>query len=488
MKHDRYTLTVSDGKKEYSLFFTGAPTLQQVLEENGMSVPHPCGGRGSCGKCAVRIEGEISAPDEREEAFGCRLSCRTRLYGNAKAWLENNGRMQAEGAQKDILLGSGEVRETGIGAAVDIGTTTVAVSLYDLSTGKCLSTKTMMNPQVMIAADVIGRIAAACNGKSVDLRQMICDCIEKLADQSREKERIKRWCVTGNTTMLYLFSGRNPQALAAAPFLAEHLFGEESVFLGKELYLPACMDAFVGADITCAVLESGMCDSDKTALLCDVGTNGELVLWKNGRLYATSTAAGPVFEGAGISCGCMSMPGAVESVWLTENGLGIRTIENASPVGLCGSGVIDAVACLLENGTIDETGAMEEEKAFICEGIEISQKDIRTVQLAKAAIAAGIRTLLALSDTKEEEIDVFYIAGGFGSHLNLSSAVKIGLFPKELQKKVKVLGNAALKGAALLLAEKTLRKKTQEIAAEAVCINLGGMSEFNERYVDEMFF
>lgn len=488
MKHEGYTLIVSEGKKEYRFIFTGTPTLKQVLEENGVHMPHPCGGRGSCGKCAVRIEGEISPPDAREEAFSCRLSCRTRLYGNAKVWLENDGRIKAEGSKEDLLITLEKAQEAGIGAAVDIGTTTVAMSLYDLATGECLGTETMMNPQVMIAADVIGRIAAACNGKADSLREMIDDCIERLADRCGSKERIDRWCITGNTTMLYLFSGRNPQALAAAPFCADHLFGEESVFREKEVYLPACMDAFVGADITCAVLESGMCDRKQTALLCDIGTNGEIVLWKDGRLYATSTAAGPVFEGAGISCGCMSMPGAVESAWLTENGWGIRTIENAAPVGLCGSGVIDAVACLLENETIDETGAMEEEKVLICEGVELLQKDIRTVQLAKAAIAAGIRTLLAVSDTTEEEIDIFYIAGGFGSHLNLSSAVRIGLFPEGLQKKVKVLGNAALKGAALLLTEKGLRKKAHEIASGAVCINLGGMPEFNERYVDEMFF
>ena len=248
------------------------------------------------------------------------------------------------------------------------------------------------------------------------------------------------------------------------------------------------MHAFVGADITCAVLASGMCDKEETALLCDIGTNGEIALWKNGKLYTTSTAAGPVFEGAGISHGCQSISGAIEAVTLKDTAFSIKTIGNAKAVGLCGSGVIDTVACLLENGTIDETGAMEEDKILLCENIFFTGEDIRNVQLAKAAIAAGIQTLLSLTDTKPEDISAFYIAGGFGTHLNLKSAIRIGLFPMALKNKVTILGNAALKGVASMLTNSAWIDRAHAVAINAKCINLGGNSEFNKYYIDEMFF
>ncbi len=477
-------LTVSYEDRKYILDFEGTPTVHEVLEENGIAMPHPCAGKGQCGKCAIEITGDVSAPDEREVALGCRLSCRARLYGDASVLLRADDGLIAEGSAQSICGNSEEL----IGAAVDIGTTTVALSVYDLSTGVCLDTRTVRNPQSAVSADVIGRIEAACNGRLLLLKDMIVSCIAKLLDESGYKDRIDQWCITGNTTMLYLFQGRDPKTLSCAPFHADHLFGEETVFLDRSLYLPKCMHAFVGADITCAVLESGMCDKEEISLLCDIGTNGEIALWKNGKLYAASTAAGPVFEGAGISCGCQSVHGAVERVTLCGDDLMIQTIGNAPAVGLCGSGVIDAIACLLDNGTIDETGAMEGKDVTVCENIVLTRRDVRSVQLAKAAIAAGIQTLLDITDTKEDEISTFYVAGGFGSHININSAVRIGLFPATLKNRIKILGNAALKGAAAMLTSEELKASAHAIACNAECIDLSGMPEFNENYIDEMFF
>ena len=225
-----------------------------------------------------------------------------------------------------------------------------------------------------------------------------------------------------------------------------------------------------------------------TALLCDIGTNGEIGLWKGGTLYVTSTAAGPVFEGAGISCGCQSVAGAIEEVKLNANRLSVKTIGAAKPVGLCGSGVIDAIACLLENGTVEETGTMEPEEILLCEGVFINRQDIRNVQLAKAAIAAGIRTLLEVTETSEEEISVFYLAGGFGKHLNLDSAVRIGLFPASLRNKVRILGNAALKGAASMLTDKSLKETAQTIAGKADYLSLPDNPAFSKNYIGELSF
>ena len=482
-----YKLTVLGNGKKHILEFDGNPTVQQVLERHGISMSHPCGGKGVCGKCAIEILGAISEPDERELENGHRLSCRTRLFGDAQAILKADSNLFVESAVESIQV---QTEDTGarIGAAVDIGTTTVVLSVYDLSTGKCLSTRSMLNPQSTVAADVMGRIDAGMSGRLNELQKMVNDCIKKLAEGSGYSDEIDKWVITGNTTMLYLLTGRNPKALSTSPFEADHLFGEVSVFNGKPQYLPKCMHAFVGADITCAVLESGMCDSDKTALLCDIGTNGELALWKDSKLYTASTAAGPAFEGAGISCGCQSVHGAVEKVMLKNGRPEVKTIGNGKPVGLCGSGIIDAVAYLLDNQTIDETGAMEEDQVEICEGILLQRGDVRALQLAKAAIAAGIKTLLEVTDTTEEEIDTFYIAGGFGSHLDILSAIRIGLIPETFYSKVKVLGNAALKGAAAMLTDSLLKEKEEYIVSHVTCINLGGNSAFNDNYIEEMFF
>ena len=479
-------LTVYKENKKHRILFEGTPTVQHVLESNGFSFPHPCGGTGRCGTCKIEIIGNISAPEESELESGCRLSCRTKLYGDATVVLCADTSLFAESTVENIKPLSKKAQKTG--AAVDIGTTTVALSVYDLATGTLLSSKTMLNPQVSVAADVIGRISAA-EEKLEKLQQGILSCIQTLVQNTGYANRIDQWCITGNTTMLYLLQGLCPKELAVSPFTAKQLFGEEIDFMGKPAYLPSCMHAFIGADVTCAVLASKLYSTPETALLCDIGTNGEIALWKNKKLYTTSTAAGPVFEGVGISCGCHSIPGAIESLRLeNDNSFSVKTIENASPVGLCGSGVIDMVSCLLTNGIIDKTGAMKDASIRLFQNIFFTQEDVRNVQLAKAAIAAGIKTLLDQTGTKEEDISAFYIAGGFGTHLNLSSAVKIGLFPACLENKVTFLGNAALKGAASLLTDMPLREKAHSIARNSEHINLGGNPDFNRHYLEELNF
>jgi uncharacterized 2Fe-2S/4Fe-4S cluster protein (DUF4445 family) len=247
------------------------------------------------------------------------------------------------------------------------------------------------------------------------------------------------------------------------------------------------MNAFVGADITCAILAAGMCEREETALLCDIGTNGELALWKNGRLYVTSTAAGPAFEGAGIVCGCGSVAGAIDRVWLENGKIRIHTIGDATPAGLCGSGVLDAVAVGLQTGEIDESGAMEE-PMILAEGIALHPRDVRAVQLAKAAIAAGIDTLAERADIDISEIRTLYIAGGFGSHLDCNSAADIGLLPRVLTERTHILGNAALTGAAMTLTDPQAHERLAHIASLAAHINLGGDPSFSEHYIDRMIF
>lgn len=485
-------LTIWQNGRSIIVPFQGQPTVRDVLSRAGYLSPHPCGGRGTCGKCAVYLKGAVSAPNESELRAGHRLSCQAKLLGNAVVSLpEASVAAQIEtgvdGIDTTIHPVAGHY-----GAAVDIGTTTIAVKVYDLTTGDCIGEAACRNSQTAIAADVMGRIDAACKGLGVYLQKLALQDIENLLraalQDTNPSAGIDSLVMTGNTTMLYLLNGFDPESLSHAPFYAEHLFDSETKLLGKHTYLPPCMSAFVGADITCAVQASGMCRSNDTALLCDIGTNGEIALWKDGTLFVTSTAAGPAFEGAGISCGCDSIHGAIDKVWLDGNELRIHTIGNVPPVGICGSGLIDAVAAGLQCGSIDETGALEEDTFSLCNTVHLLPQDIRAVQLAKAAIAAGIATLIETAEITLDEIRTLYIAGGFGSHLNVESAACIGLIPDELKSRVKILGNASLSGAVNALLNTDTSRQLRNIAAASRHINLGGNPKFNEKYIEHMLF
>lgn len=489
-------LTVHQGDKALTVPFEGMPLLGDVLASHGLGVQQPCGGRGVCGKCAVHATGCLSTPSRAMLENGMRLACQTTLLGDCQVILpsrQTEAIIQTESVQSGEENACCQPMPGHYGAAIDIGTTTLALSLFDLTTGCLLARQGTLNPQTQIAADVIGRIGAALAGKGPWLEQAVLEAMEEMLAAACAKASIPRQSVgslvlTGNTTMLYLLTGHNPESLSHAPFHADTLFGHPMPLMGGEAYLPPCMDAFVGADITCAVLASGMCNQTKTSLLMDVGTNGEVALWHDGRLYVASTAAGPAFEGVGISCGCGSVPGAVDSVSVENGRLVAHTIGEAEPVGLCGSGLIDAIAALLSLGWIDETGAMEEETVSIAGPVSLTGRDVRSVQLAKGAVAAGVGTLLRYAKVAPSQVDTLYIAGGFGSHLNIQSAAAIGLVLPELTNRVQVLGNAALAGAERLLLDRRYVQQAEKIAQSAQSVLLGGNPVFSELYMECMTF
>lgn len=483
-------LTLWQNENCREILFSGTPTIGALLQQHGIGASHPCGGRGRCGNCAVRAEGTLSALTPAEEKAGTRLSCQTKLLGDGVVWLKSDcAAVEVSGSAPAL----GRPMEGIFGAAVDIGTTTLALKLYDLKTGALLAQQGALNPQGSIAADVMGRIGAAMEGQLSLLQSMVKDAVRDLLDEACKKAGISgaavgSLVVTGNTAMLYLLTGRDPACLSAAPFRADCLFDRQDTLLGIPAYYPPCMNAFVGADITCAVLDSGMHLKEETALLCDIGTNGELALWKDGRLYVASTAAGPAFEGAGISCGCGSIPGAIDRVWLEDGVVRMHTIGGELPVGLCGSGLVDAIAAFLETGDIDETGAVEAESLPLAAVVRLLPRDVRAVQLAKGAIAAGIRTLLELAEVSEEEVGTLYIAGGFGSHLNTASAAAIGLIPAAMANRVRILGNSALSGAARLLLNRELICEARNLARQVESVTLSGNSRFSHHFMNAMLF
>ncbi|MEA4998878.1 MAG: ASKHA domain-containing protein [Candidatus Limiplasma sp.] len=377
------------------------------------------------------------------------------------------------------------------GAAIDLGTTTLVARVYDLRTGALLGEHAAVNPQAAIAADVMGRISYALAGGLATLRDLAQGAIRAaVANACRAAgiAGVQAQVVAGNTVMLYLLTGRDPAALATAPFVPDTLFGNTLLLDGVPTYLPPCAGAFMGADLTCAAMATGLCDAPGTALLCDIGTNGELMLWHAGLLHAASAPAGPAFEGGQISQGVGGIMGAIDRVWVEGAALGVHMLGGGKPVGVCGSGLIDAVAAFLQLGRINASGAADAPSLPLAEGIALTAGDVRAVQLAKAAMAAGIRMLLRAAGAQQADVRQVLLAGGFGSHLSVASAAAIGLIPYALAPRTRAVGNASLAGAALLLLDSGRRAQAERIAAQAKVLQLGGDEAFEGMFLQEIGF
>lgn len=479
--------------------------LKDVLASFKM-LETPCGGHGRCGKCRVKAKGELSdfAPEElcllteQERKDGVRLACLTRVMGECEVFLQ-------EKAQTHVLVDDGkellaeQPMFSKFGAAVDIGTTTLAACLY-APDGRLLARAGSANPQAEWGADVISRIGSALDGKAQQLADAVRRAVNELLTQMTRQAQITPadvdgMVITGNTAMLYLFTKTNPECLSHAPFEADRLFGE--CLSGNELglccekskvYLPRCMASFVGADTTTALIASGITEKTGLRMMVDIGTNGEIVLWSKGTLLCCSTAAGPAFEGAGLSMGMPGRDGAVDHVVLENGELHAHVLGEGIAAGICGSGVVDALACLLKIDGMDETGLLEEEPAVICGQVSLTQKDVRAIQLAKSAVAAGISTLAKTFGKGFDEVEELAVAGGFGSYLNVENAGAIGLLPGELVSRVDVLGNAALKGAAMMLLDKEKIEKSELLAKTAKPVELSTNPYFMQAYMECMMF
>lgn len=472
-------------------------------------VDAPCGGHGTCGKCKVLASGALSKMTDAERKkltseealIGVRLACLTVVEGDC----EVKDLPTAGGAK--ILSGGTAVSFTPsptfrrFGVAIDVGTTTLAARLYEKS-GTCLADTACFNPQISFGGDVISRIEASLGGKQQALASCIRVALSELIDRlaataALDTREIDRVVITGNTAMLHLLTKTSVKPLSHAPFAAKRLFGEVlpatalgtvALAEGATVYLPPCISAFVGADTTCALLASGMLENDETALLADIGTNGELALLKDGKLTVCSTAAGPAFEGVGISMGMRGVAGAINAATVVNGHIHATTVGGAPPIGICGSGLVDAVACLLMTEELDENGYLEDEEAVIAAPVTVTQQDIRALQLAKSAICAGLTTMLDTASCKVQEVATCYVAGCFGSYLNMSNAERIGLFPKGLAAKTKIIGNAAIEGAAMLLLDSTITKKAEKIAREARLLELAANPVFANHYMMSMLF
>ncbi|MCL2203211.1 MAG: ASKHA domain-containing protein [Defluviitaleaceae bacterium] len=454
--------------------------LLTLLRKAGHPVPSPCGGNGKCGKCAVLIDGN--------PFLACKTDIRLPMGDTPPEILSHYA------WKRPPVCERGE----GYGIAVDIGTTTLAFELFDLARGTRLGDFSMANSQRALGFDVITRISHATQGAARRLHTYIIEDIRHgvahiLALAGVDASAVRHMALAGNTTMLHLFHDLPCHSLGVYPFtpvdIGSRLTRLDTLPGCEVLTLPG-ISTFVGADIVAGILCLGGLDSGETRLLIDLGTNGEMALMRGGKVWVTSTAAGPAFEAANISQGMGSVAGAVSRVAYDGAHFNYTTLGDAPPVGICGTGVVDATAELVRHGLMDETGRLSgaEKRVEIAPGVYFTQQDIREVQLAKSAVRSGLDILLAHAGCTPGEIDRVYLAGGFGHRLRPESADALGLFPPGLTGKIEAVGNTSLGGAALALLSASFATEMEAIIANASELLLSSHPSFNELFMEHMLF
>lgn len=486
------TLTVYKNHKRAVISVTPGKSLLELLRGNGYAVNAPCGGHGRCGKCRVELtENGITKTV---------LACKTFPETDCEVTLpEEHTDLSWNDTTYSAVFAS---NRQGYGAAADLGTTTVAVKLYRLADGAALGSASQWNVQKSCGGDVITRIDYCM--KHADglgelnrmirsqIREMIAGLCEEIGIAYRDISEI---VLAGNTVMQHIFAGLSPISIASAPFTPQSLFDDGASYEldGVPVHLSPCVAGYVGGDITAGLLHTGLHKKEGRSLFIDVGTNGEMALGGADGFTACAVASGPAFEGAEITCGMSAAAGAVCAVELTEDGLSYQVLGGGEARGLCGSGLLDLVACLLDLGHIDESGCLEENENgeavfYLTDKVYLTQRDIRQLQLAKAAVAAGIRLLLREQGLTFDELDMLYLAGGFGNRLRVESAVRIGMLPREMAGRIAPVGNAALAGAEQALLDPGSRKTLLAIRNNCRYIELSTASDFNDAFVEEMTF
>ncbi len=516
-------------------------TVGELLIRCGIYIDQPCGGTGLCGKCTVIIEDVLSVPTSKEKKIfskeeldsGLRLACQTKAHPGMKVSIPVQS---SEGIKVlDGFKDNGEghrCHDNGLGSgiAVDIGTTTIVAYLVDPGTGMTLAASSAINPQTSFGADVISRISYIGDDpqKLSELQAAVIRQINSLISSLYSKTGRKpsardSIAVAGNTTMEHIFAGISPESIGKSPFKPQ--FYDSLEFEASELGIEAekgvkvkllpNIYGFVGGDIVSGIIYTGMNRSEELSLLVDIGTNNEMVLGNKDFMLCCSAAAGPALEGAKIKMGMRAAPGAIDSVKINGSGIKITTINDMPPVGICGSGLVDAISELLKAGVITESGRFADQEeleeqlsgrfkgnkgkdlSFIlaAEGeygnnpeVGITQKDIREIQLAKGAIAAGAQILLDVAGKKLDQIKNVYLAGAFGNYIDIENAVRISILPDVARERIHPVGNSAGAGACLILKDPSLWDTAADIIKRAEHIELANHKDFQEIFVGSMTF
>ncbi len=512
----------AESAREVRLTCPGGCRVHDYIQSQGTALAMPCGGKGMCGKCRVRVvRGRLPVTPEDKRIFseaqlaqGWRLACKAVTREAVEIVVpvqEQQGfsALAAEAADEGALS---LAADHDYGLAVDIGTTTLAAALVDCTDGKILATATAVNSQRSFGADVVSRIGAACHGKGKALQKAVRRDLTRLMKQLLKDHpgtaaRCRQMAIAANTTMLHLLMGWpcdglgdwpfHPVSLGGKTYRAQEVLGPQPPLADATVTLLPGMSTYVGADITAGIWQCGLASSDDVSLFVDLGTNGEMVLGNKDQRFIASAPAGPALEGGKLTWGTGSVPGAICGVRIERGRAKVRTIDHTVPVGICGTGILEAMAGLVREGLVDETGKLVEpyfHKGFPLastldyQRITLSQQDIREIQMAKSAIRAGIESLIERSGISRQRVHQVFLAGGFGYYLDPQKAAVIGLLPADLAERTTAVGNTSLKGAIGLLTGAVTLEELQAIAAGVEEIVLGNDEAFQRLYIDYLNF
>lgn len=545
MKRDaELTVTTAKGTESINVDYLTAEArnLAELLGHKGFSLNTRCGQRGQCNGCEVQlIEGKLSAGREiiyapsKAQACLCqvpqedvRLAIPERSLLVHRPEIADQFRINVPFAH-DPLEPVADGKDRAI--AVDIGTTTVAIALVDLATGEVLARASNFNQQIHDGDDVLTRIQLCLNQKEkisslqhAVVKKTLGPLIEEVCEQTAtDPARLAGMGVAANTTMLHLLAGVDPSPIGTAPFtpvfLGHRILRSKDIGLtGKgwedfPIHLLPGIAAYIGADLSAGLFTTGMIYDDGPSLLVDVGTNGEIIYKHGERIMACATAAGPAFEGAGLLCGSRGVDGAVSTIRLERDPFRVQTTQigdgpRRKAIGICGSGYIDLLAearrcgLLMESGRFDpgvwpevpaphaqadEYGKILDLRAKESDNpLPVSEADVARLLQAKAAIAAGILTLLEKDGVEPQEVRRIYLAGGFGMHLNLDNAVTCGLLPDLPVERIEVVGNTSLGGAYLTLLDRNALTEMSAMHGRIEVIELNLEDTFEDHYIDQL--
>ncbi len=490
--------------------------LRDVFKTNDIPMEFPCNGRGTCGGCAAKFIKAVPkiTPEDKKQLSdnklnnGWRLACRVTVTHPLELYIES-GNIQILSEEK-----SGDTEVYRYAIAIDIGTTTVVCHLIDADDGNLLDTIGKTNRQRQYGADVASRILHEmedADGKkhlSHAIIGQLNEMINELVKRNGNCE-ISGVTAVGNTIMTHILLGYDITGLGQAPYTPVSLDRESvpcrslGINLDCDIMVMEGMDSYVGSDISVGAALCDLMGHDEYSILIDLGTNGEIALGNKENLLCCATAAGPAFEAVNIHNGMSGLPGAVSEFYYEDGQYKYRTIGDKAALGICGSGVLDITAVLVKRGVIDLTGRLlkDAEKVsyddnvkeyfVVAEGrddeIIFTAKDVREIQLAKAAIAGGIKTLIETAGIGYDDIKSFYVAGGFGNYMKIDSALEIGLIPKELDGKIIAAGNTAAKGAIACYSPEFL-DKVKSYVGKSRHVDLSTSMAFQEHYIESMGF
>ncbi len=489
--------------------------LDDLILSAGILLDRPCGGRGKCGKCAVRAKGALSPVSraERDLLTDSRIESGYRLACLASA--ESDCEVQVEAGtvltDKTFQTGEDPAADLGpLGLAIDLGTTTVGVFLARASDGKVYAGASTLNRQAPVGAEVMSRLAAA-EEDPRSLMDMAWDGVIEAASllglDEKARLMVRTANLVGNSAMHHLALGLPIQKLVRSPFEPHSVKASEVDAGGlKEMFpslervcLPPLIGGFVGSDALACIVYFGLGRGNETALVLDLGTNGEVMLASGGEIMVASTAAGPAFEGVNIEKGVRAVPGAVTGVSISEGALRLDSIGGLEPMGLTGSGLISAVKALRDLGLIDESGALcpdnggsvsleEKEgvkRVMLSREVWISQLDVRELQKAKGAVRAAIEILLNKSDKRPADLERVILTGSFGGRLDPRDVLSLGVLPEVRAGVIRSIPNGAGMGAAIML-EPERAREAEITAARALHVELSLDPLFMDRYVSNM--